>query len=158
MADSPTTTALLDEEAELQFPYFNADVAWRIGVLLREEAALGNLPVSIEVAMGGHPLFFCAMPGASPDNAGWVRRKRATAERFLHSSLYVTQLCVERGRGFERYSLPPQDYAASGGSVPVSVRGTGMVGTVTISGLTQYEDHAMAARAIRTVIAELERA
>ena len=31
-----------------------------------------------------------------------------------------------------------------------------MVGTVTISGLTQFEDHAMGVRAMRAVIAEMD--
>jgi uncharacterized protein (UPF0303 family) len=149
------TSTLLEEEAELQFPWFDANVAWRVGSLLRDAAHSGSHPVAIEIAMGGYPLFLCVMPGDSPDNLAWARRKRATAERFLHSSLYITQLCKEQGRGFERYALAPSDYAASGGSVPVMVQRTGMVGAVTISGLSQYEDHAMAVRAMRTVIAEL---
>lgn len=156
MTERPTTAVLLAEEAELQFPFFNHEVAWRIGTMLRDEAHEKALPVAIEIALGGNVLFFCSMPGASPDNAGWVRRKRATADRFLHSSLYVTQLCAEQGRGFERYALAPQDYCASGGSVPIMLRGTGFAGTVTISGLTQFEDHAMAARAMRTALAELD--
>ena len=158
MADPITTAMLLAEEAEVQFPWFDTDVAWRVGSLLRQQAFEGSLPVAIEVAMSGHRLFFCTMRGASPDNAGWVRRKRATAERFQHSSLYITTLCAEQGRSFERFALPPSEYAASGGSVPVIVRRTGMVGTVTISGLTQFEDHAMGVRAMRAVIAEMDSA
>ena len=78
MAEPITTAMLLAEETEVQFPWFDVDVAWRVGSLLRQQAFEGSMPVAIEVAMSGHRLFFCTMRGASPDNAGWVRRKRAT--------------------------------------------------------------------------------
>jgi uncharacterized protein (UPF0303 family) len=40
-----------------------------------------------------------------------------------------------------RYGLSPERYTASGGSVPIIIKSTGIVGTITISGMTQEEDH-----------------
>jgi uncharacterized protein (UPF0303 family) len=39
--------------------------------------------------------------------------------------------------------LPLRDYADHGGSFPISVKGVGCVGAVTVSGLPQREDHAL---------------
>ena len=48
----------------------------------------------------------------------------------------------------ERYSLPDADYAAHGGSFPLNVFGTGIVGSVTVSGLPQREDHNLVVEAL----------
>jgi len=39
--------------------------------------------------------------------------------------------------------LPLRDYTAHGGSFPIRVVGVGTIGTVTVSGLPQRDDHAM---------------
>ena len=56
MAEPITTAMLLAEEAEVQFPSFDVDVAWRVGSLLRQQAFEGSMPVAIEVAMSGQRL------------------------------------------------------------------------------------------------------
>ncbi len=154
-ADTPSAE-LLAEEATLQLPRFNAEVAWQIGSRIRARAAAGKLPIAIEVSMSGRPLFFCAMPGASPNNTEWVRRKRNVVDEFQHSSLYIKATLDEQKRTMmDRHALPPQDYATSGGGVPIIVRGTGCIGAVVVSGLSQYDDHQLGVDAIREVIAEL---
>jgi uncharacterized protein (UPF0303 family) len=53
------------------------------------------------------------------------------------------------GRSFsERYSLPDADYAAHGGSFPLHVAGTGVIGSLTVSGLPQREDHNLVVEAL----------
>jgi uncharacterized protein (UPF0303 family) len=131
MSDQETISALKSENDELQFPLFNAEIAWRIGSLLQKRAAEGRLAIAIEVSMCGQQLFYCAMPGATPDNAAWIRRKRAVVERFHRSSLFMKVSADEQGRPMlERYALSPEDYASSGGAVPIIVKGTGCVGAV----------------------------
>ena len=40
-------------------------------------------------------------------------------------------------------ALDPRDYAPHGGSFPILLSGTGYVGTITVSGLPQREDHSL---------------
>ena len=156
MNDSSSLDALLAEEQELQFPSFSADVAWTLGSHIYQRAKAASLPIAIEVSRNGQQLFFAALPGATPDNAEWIRRKRAVVQRFHHSSLYMSVEAEVKGRPFlQRYGLSEQEYAAAGGGFPIFVRETGCVGAVVVSGLPQLEDHRLVTEAIRETITRL---
>jgi uncharacterized protein (UPF0303 family) len=146
----PALAALLAEEDELQFSSFTNDDAWDLGCALVAAARDQGAPVAVAVVRNGHRLFAAALPGATPDNGKWVRRKERVVARFGHSSLAVRQASAERGTTFEdEFGLDPQRYAAHGGCFPVLVRSVGAVGTVTVSGLPQVEDHRVVVTALR---------
>ena len=156
MNDSNSLDALLAEEQELQFPSFSADVDWTLGSHIYQRAKAASLPIAIEVSRNGQQLFFAALPGATPDNAEWIRRKRAVVQRFHHSSLYMSVEAEVKGRPFlQRYGLSEQEYAAAGGGFPIFVKETGCVGAVVVSGLPQIEDHRLVTEAIRETITRL---
>jgi len=48
--------------------------------------------------------------------------------------------------------LAASDYAVTGGSVPIRVRGAGVVAALTLSGLSSEEDHALAVEGIRATL------
>jgi uncharacterized protein (UPF0303 family) len=156
MTDQISLDTLRAEEQELQFPWFNPDVAWTLGSLIREIAQDGAMPIAIEISASGQQLFFSALQGATPDNSEWIRRKRAVVQRFHHSSLFMSVQAEQQGRPFlQRYGLSEQDYAASGGGFPIFVRNTGCIGAAVVSGLPQLEDHRLVTESIRTVIERL---
>ena len=141
---------IASEEACLGFPAFDAQLAWRVGSWIRDRACDQNLPIAIEVSVAEHVLFHVALPGATPDNAEWIRRKRNTVMRFRRSSLAMRLLCEAKGKSLsERYGLPDRDYVASGGGVPIILTGTGCIGAVVVSGLPDVEDHALVVSALR---------
>ena len=151
--------ALEREQQELQLRRFDATIAWQIGAYIHERLVTDSLPIMVEVSRTGQQLFFYAAPGTTPDNASWVRRKRNVVERFHKSSLEMRLRADHDGRPMlERYSLSPNDYCSSGGGVPVMLEGSGCVGAVTISGLPQHDDHALAVAAIRSVKNQLAQA
>jgi uncharacterized protein (UPF0303 family) len=130
------------QEQELQLPRFDAETAWHLGARLRALATERGLAVVIDVRRFGQPLFYCALPGTSPDNAEWVRRKANVVARFHRSSYAVgLELQVKESNLTEKYALPAADYASHGGSFPVAVVGAGVVGSITVSGLPQRADH-----------------
>lgn len=47
------------------------------------------------------------------------------------------------------YAVSPADYADAGGSFPIRIEGVGVVGTITVSGLSQEADHRLATEALR---------
>lgn len=141
---------LLQEEEKLQFAKFNEEDAWKLGSQLVELARSRNLPVTIDITRGTHQLFHAALRGTSPDNDEWVKRKVRLVYRFGHSSFYVGQVLKSKGKTLEQsYLVSESDYAPHGGCFPIIVKNTGIVGTVTVSGLPQEEDHKLVVEAIR---------
>jgi uncharacterized protein (UPF0303 family) len=146
---TPTVESLTAEAARLILTRCDLDTCWQIGAHLRGFAAAERLPVAIEVTHGNTPVFLSLLPGATPDNTHWLRRKRATVLRFQKSSLFMRLHCEAKGVDFhDRYDLPKADYVASGGAVPLVVKGVGMVGIAAVSGLPDTEDHALVVRAL----------
>lgn len=146
---------LLQEEQELQFTKFNEDVAWKLGSQLVETARSRNLPVTVDITRGTHQLFHASMRGTSPDNDEWVKRKVRLVYRFGHSSFYMGQMLKSKGKTIEQsYLVSESEYAPHGGCFPIIVKDTGIVGTVTVSGLPQEEDHKLVVEALRTFLAE----
>ena len=146
---------LLQEEQELQFTRFNEEDAWKLGSRLVEMARSRNLPVAIDITRGTHQLFHASLRGSSPDNDEWVKRKVRAVYRFGHSSFYIGQLLKSKGKTIEQsYLVSESEYAPHGGCFPIIIKDTGIVGTVTVSGLPQEEDHKLVVEAIRSYLAE----
>ena len=143
------------QEQELQFARFSNEDAVALGMSLYETAKEKNLPVTIDITRNGHQLFHLSMPGTSPDNDQWVARKIKLVNRMGMSSYRVGTLLRSLGMTLEeRFELSHYEYAAHGGCFPVILKDTGPIGTVTISGLAQEDDHAMVVDAIRAYLAK----
>jgi uncharacterized protein (UPF0303 family) len=141
---------LLQEEQELQFASFNENDAWQIGRQLVEQCTQNGLSVTIDITRGHHQLFHASLSGTSADNDEWVKRKVRLVYRFGHSSFYMGQLLKSKGKRIEEsYLLSESEYAPHGGCFPIIVKNTGMVGTITVSGLPQEEDHKLVVQSIR---------
>jgi uncharacterized protein (UPF0303 family) len=78
-----------------------------------------------------------------------VRKKSNVVARFHRSSYgFGLNLKMKNVTLHERYGLPVADYAADGGGFPLHVEGAGVVGSVTVSGLPQREDHSLIIEAL----------
>lgn len=137
------------QEHALVFPRFDADRAWQLGSHLHELARARALPVAIDVRTFGQQLFFCALDGATPDNADWVRRKSRVVEHFRRSSYAIGLRMQQTGSTLaEKHGLPSSDFAPHGGSFPLTVAGAGVIGSITVSGLPQRADHELVVEAL----------
>ncbi len=97
----------------------------------------------------GAPLFYAALHGTSPDNAEWARRKANVVARLYRSSYAVGLALKARNISLqEKYSLPAADYASHGGAFPIALAGTGVIGSITVSGLAQRDDHELVVEAL----------
>jgi len=137
------------QERELRLSDFDARVAWDLGSRLRSMALERDIALVIDVRRFGQPLFYAALDGTTPDNAEWIRRKSNVVARFHRSSYAVGLTQKAKGTSLhERYGLPVADYAADGGSFPLHVQAAGVIGSVTVSGLPQRDDHELVIEAL----------
>ena len=144
---------LIEEEKTLQFTAFDEKAAWELGAAMVAEAMSRALPIAIDIRRGERQLFHVSMPGASADNDRWIERKVRTVNRFGHSSFYIGRSLAGQGKTLsEKYCISEQEFAAAGGCFPIIVKGTGMVGTVAVSGLPQEEDHRFVTECLAVLI------
>ena len=137
------------QERVLVLQHFDFDVAWRIGMTLRDLAFQRKLGIVVDLRRFGQPLFYCAMDGSTPNNVEWVRRKSNVVAHFLRSSYAMgLELRQRESDLLEKHGLPFADYAAHGGSFPIRVEHAGIIGSVTVSGLPQREDHELVVEAL----------
>ena len=154
MTVAPDLALIAEQESQLVFPRFTLETAWVLGTLLRDAALARSAPVAIDISLPERPLFHAALPGAGPDNADWVRRKRNTVLRLGTSTLGVGLKLAASGETLEgRYGLSLRDHAAHGGGFPLILEGLGCIGAITVSGLPQVEDHGLIVQALETVLA-----
>jgi uncharacterized protein (UPF0303 family) len=137
------------QEQTLVLNEFTEATAWELGTRIKALCEARKVGVTIEVRRGKEILFFYAMPGTTPNNADWVRRKRNVVE-LLHKSSYAAGLTNQRDNTSmeQRMGVPTRDYATHGGSFPIRVKGVGFVGVVTVSGVPQREDHGIVVEAL----------
>ena len=133
---------LRQQEEDIQFTNFENDTALAVGLALEQAAKERGKAVTIDITRSGQQLFHFAMAGTSIDNGEWIRRKNRVVHRFGYSSYYMGISLKNAGQTIEeKYLLPESEYAAHGGAFPLVIRGVGVVGTITVSGLPQQEDH-----------------
>lgn len=149
MARDDDIRRLVEQEKTLVFPAFDEEIAFRIGSALRTSALAAGLAIVADVRTWERPLFYMALPGTTADNPNWVRRKVNVVRTFAKSSYRVV---LEKS--FEGDVFPPirgldnMDYVLAGGSFPVRVKGAGLIGAITVSGLPMRDDHRVVVEAI----------
>ncbi|TVZ89364.1 heme-degrading domain-containing protein [Streptomyces sp. BK340] len=152
---TPSVEELEAQERRLVFRRFTHDDAWALGSLLVELARERQAPVAIDIRRAGQQLFHAALPGSTPDNDAWIDRKRRVVERYGASSYLVGARFRAKGTTFEESSrLDPDTYAAHGGSFPIHVEDVGVIGTVTVSGLPQLQDHRFVVEVLEQFLGE----
>jgi len=135
--------SLEEQERRLVFTRFDNTDAWRLGSAMVAAATERNLPVTIDIRRGGQQLFHAALAGTTAENDSWIERKVNVVSRFAAASYLVGRRLAARGTALdEALGVEPRLFAAHGGAFPVRVKDVGVVGTVTVSGLPQADDHA----------------
>jgi uncharacterized protein (UPF0303 family) len=113
-----------------------------LGSQMREAAVALKHPFVIDIRIAGRNLFYTALPGTTPANESWVQRKINVVMRLHKSSYRVGRELASSGRQLdESQGVLPIEFAAHGGSFPIAIKNVGVVGTITVSGIPQRDDH-----------------
>lgn len=140
---------LARQEALLQLSVFSADEAWQLGSFLRASLLRRGAGGTVEIERAGQLLFACATSGATPGQAHWIRRKRNTVHHFARSTYAVGRKLERDGTSLlAGHGLLEADFIAHGGGFPLVLTGSGMVGSVVLSGLPQRDDHNLVIEAL----------
>jgi uncharacterized protein (UPF0303 family) len=86
-----TIVALRNQEAVLALPIFDEEVAYTLGTTLDAKCLSAGAPVVIDIRTPSRRLFFAALPGSTPDNEDWARRKGNVALRCHASSMLANE-------------------------------------------------------------------
>ncbi|MGD6964413.1 heme-degrading domain-containing protein [Fictibacillus phosphorivorans] len=137
-------------EKELQFETFTNDDALNLGMTLVNYAKENNKAVAIHIERNRVPLFTHLMDGTSEENVLWLYRKKRVVDHYNKSSHFISGRFEEQGTSHDESSLlPSSDYQAVGGSFPIRIKGVGVIGSVTVAGLTPQLDHDYAVEGIK---------
>ncbi|MEG3615362.1 heme-degrading domain-containing protein [Isoptericola haloaureus] len=147
-------TTLERQEHELVLDAFDHTAAWRLGSRITEIAQEAGHAVGIDVRRPGLTLFRATLPGVTPDQEVWIERKSAVVLRMENSSALVDARLSAAGIDPAAVGWLGADYAVTGGSFPVRVRGVGVVAAVTASGLSSMDDHDLVVAGLRAHLAE----
>jgi uncharacterized protein (UPF0303 family) len=138
------------QEDDIIFDSFTSEDALYIGNQLARVAKLQNKKIAINITVNRRQLFHFSHDGASPDNDSWLQRKENIVYRFFKSSYHLSLLMRNKKENFfQKYGVSEHEFAAAGGSFPVTIRGAGVIGAITVSGLSQEEDHGLVVNVIQ---------
>jgi uncharacterized protein (UPF0303 family) len=143
LVDLDTAIEFAEQQEEiLQFPHFSRKDAWELGKMLVDDILERNLVLGVSIRLTSGLVLFQYLPeGAAANNESWMTRKFNTVRELEISSLLNTLRLKKRNQTLENKGLDPKIYALSGGAFPIRVKGSGLIGAVTASGLPHLADH-----------------
>lgn len=151
--EEATLAALEAQDSELVLSHFDLEDAWELGATAVRLARAAGHGVVLDIRRPHLVLFRAVLPGAAPDQAIWAERKAAVALRMEASSALVDARLGTAGVDPRAIGWLDDSYAVTGGSVPIRVRGAGVVAAMTASGLSSQEDHDLVVAALREHLA-----
>jgi uncharacterized protein (UPF0303 family) len=145
------------QQERLRFESFDQDDAWVIGSRLMEIAAERGLSITADVTIGDQQAFHAANRGTTAENDRWVERKIRSVKLFGDSSFLLGCRHKSAGTDFnEETGLDFSQFVAHGGCFPIRLHSDELVGTVTVSGLPQADDHDLVVEVISAELPDTE--
>jgi len=137
-------------EEQLQFETFTNDDALELGMIVVNYAKEQGTSVAVHIERNRVPLFTHLMEGTSEENVFWIYRKKRVVDHYNKSSHFIAARFEGQGTTHDESSLlSSADYQAVGGAFPIRIKGIGVIGTLTVAGLTPQMDHDYAVEGIR---------
>lgn len=126
----------------MELEQFNNRIALDMGMSIIDLAKSRNQHIAIEISRLNHTIFLYIDDKLPADKHNWLRRKANVTKHFEESSLSVKNDLINGKMTLkETFGLNHNDYVAKGGSIPIFIKNAGMIGTITVSGLSDVDDH-----------------
>lgn len=140
------------QEEQLAYTAFSKQDALTLGLRLVKQARARQADLAIEICVNGVVWFSALVGNANRNNQRWIDRKRRTVEMMEMSSYRYGLYLQLRGQTIADQGLDPNAMTDKGGGFPIRVEGTGVIGTVCVSGLPSVEDHGLICEALKNVL------
>lgn len=151
--------AIQSQEQTLVFEHFTNNDALELGLMMVKKAKQENKTITIDIQRNGQQLFHYALTGTAPENDIWIKRKNEVTRRSNRSSLAMWYWQEEGWMKndfhmsyIEMWGLDSEEAMNLGGAFPLTVKGVGVVGTITVSGLPHFLDHKFVVDSIGTYL------
>jgi len=132
---------LIKQEQDLVLPEFNSDVAYKLGMKMIDRAKREDKAIAVSITVVRQNVFHYAMDGLGPDADNWIRRKSNVVYEYHKSSLLVGTKLANENSDLQAHGRDPNDFKVNGGSFPIRVKGAGVIGAITVTGLPHLDDH-----------------
>lgn len=127
---------------KIEIDKFSNAIALDMGLKIIELANARHQKVAVQIDRLNHTVFLYVGDGLPADKHNWLRRKTNIAKHFEESSLGIKHDLIGGNMSLDKtFMLNEKDYLAKGGEIPIFVKNAGMVGVVTVSGLSDEDDH-----------------
>ncbi len=150
MSTTDDIAKVAEQERLCVFKGFDETTALTIGTRIGELAKAAGKALAIDIRLWNRQLYFYAMPGTTPDNLEWIRRKSNFVRRYNRSSYSQTlrfEAAGKTGFAFDD-GVDDMEIAAHGGSFPIRIAGVSVIGAITVSGVPGRHDHGFVVQAI----------
>lgn len=132
---------VMEQEKRLVFSAFSPEDAFHLAAIIREKSKAHAEPLAIEIIINGLTVFRFFPSGATADNENWLRRKHNVVNCFHMSSLGFMKKLEAKGQTLASALLEEKNYAFCGGAFPIRLKGTGVIGSIGVSGYPHESDH-----------------
>lgn len=127
---------------KIELDVFDNRTGLEMGLAIVNLAKERNQQIAVQIDRLNHTVFLYVDNNLTADKSNWLRRKANVAKRFEESSLGVKLDLANENMALEgTFALENSDYLAKGGSIPIFIKNAGMIAIVTVSGLSDQEDH-----------------
>lgn len=100
---------------------------------------------------------FSSFSRADTLKLGMLRSKAATVDMLHQSSLHLWAQMQVSGQSAERMRIPVPECCIYGGGFPLTIRGTGVIGSICVTGFPHMEDHQLIIDTLEKHMAEFEK-
>ena len=141
---------LMQQQLDCALPKFDLKVAQDIGAVAVSIGSSSSLPISIAIRVGDWEVFKAALPGAKPEQDGWIERKYRVVQLKGNSTLYERVNAEEAGIDWhQEHGVTDATHAIHGGGFPLKTMDGAFHGALLISGLPQVDDHLLAVEILK---------
>ena len=142
---------LEQQEQELVFDSFTNSDALKLGTILAGKIEQYEEPLTVRIFIGDVIVYQYTKAGDEEFRFGWTYRKYQLVKKTGHSSMHSRIRAQFLGE-FADLTAQPEVYGFGCGAFPITVKGKGIIGAATVSGLPDPDDHPIVVHAIEELL------